>query len=157
VSKRPGSREECALNEVLREVIELMHGEIVIAGVEVRMTLSRDPLRVLASRVELQQVLVNLLINAEHAVRNAAPVDRVIEVETREAGGSAVTTIRDHGPGIPPWRLPEVFNPFFSTKASGLGLGLSICRRIVENHAGSIEAHTHPDGGAVFTFSLPAL
>jgi signal transduction histidine kinase len=99
---------------------------------------------------------MNLLINAVHAMEATPAERRSIEVETRACPESIEVVIRDHGNGIPPDRLPAVFDPFFSTKPNGLGMGLSICRRIVENHGGRIEACNHDDGGASFRFTLPA-
>jgi C4-dicarboxylate-specific signal transduction histidine kinase len=155
VSKRPAVREPCCLNEIVKEVMELMNGQFIAEQIQVRSKLARALPRVNAARVELQQVLVNLLVNAVHAMENTAPDKRLIEVETCVGEDSIAVSIRDHGPGIPPERLEGVFDPFFSTKASGLGMGLSICRRIIENNAGRIEACNHADGGVSFTFHLP--
>ncbi len=155
VSKRPATREICCLSELVREVLELMHGELLGERVEVYTTLAPVPLPVEAARVELQQVLVNLLVNAVHAMKDTAPEQRLIDVETVESEGEVVVSIRDRGHGIPEGRLPHVFEPFFSTKMEGLGMGLSISRRIIENHHGRIEALNHPEGGAVFRIALP--
>ena len=150
VSKRPAVREACGLNELVREVLELMRSELIEAKIEVRPALAPELPPVEAARVELQQVLVNLLVNAVHAMEATPPDRRIIEVETRAEADVVTVAVRDRGHGIPPERLPAIFDPFFSTKASGLGMGLSICRRIIENHAGRIEARNHDDGGASF-------
>jgi PAS domain S-box-containing protein len=155
VSKRPAHRETCDLSELVDEVIELMRGEMIEAKIEVRLAFAPELPSVEAARVELQQVLVNLLVNAEHAMEATPRELRIIDVETRAEVNFVVVTVRDRGHGIPQERLPAIFNPFFSTKASGLGMGLSICRRIIENHGGRIEARNHDDGGAVFSISLP--
>ena len=157
VSKRPTVRETCSVNELVGEVLDLMRSELIEAKIEVRLVLAPELPSVEAARVELQQVLVNFLVNAVHAMEATPPGRRFIELGTRAERGGVVVTVRDQGHGIPPERLPSVFNPFFSTKASGLGIGLSICRRIIENHAGRIEARNLDDGGASFTFSLPAI
>jgi PAS domain S-box-containing protein len=154
-SKHPAVRETCCLNELVRGVIEMMHAELIAEKIEVRSALAPGLLHVEAARVELQQVLVNLLVNAVHAMKDTPPANRLIEIETRTAPARVVVSIRDYGHGIPPERLPSVFNPFYSTKANGLGMGLSICRRIIANHAGHIEAHNHNGSGATFSFSLP--
>ncbi len=156
LSKRPAVREMCCLNELVREVLELLHGELLGEDVEVRTTLAERLPRVKAARVELQQVLVNSVLNAERAMQETPPERRRIEIETSAESGSVRMTVRDHGCGIPSERLEDVFAPFYTTKAHGLGMGLSICRRIVENHGGNIEASNHADGGAVFSISLPA-
>jgi signal transduction histidine kinase len=80
---------------------------------------------------------------------------RFMQVQTGLEDSMITVTIQDHGHGIPVDRLHVIFNPFYSTKASGLGMGLSICRRIIENHSGSIEAFNHENGGATFRFELP--
>ncbi len=156
VSKRPAVHESCDLNELVREVVELMRSEAIEAKIEVRATLAPELPSVQAARIELQQVLVNLLVNAVHAMEATPPELRIIEIETRAERDGVVLAVRDRGHGIPPERLPSVFAPFFSTKPNGLGMGLSICRRIMESHAGRIEARNHDDGGATFSFTLPA-
>ncbi|MDR3404999.1 MAG: ATP-binding protein [Chthoniobacter sp.] len=155
VNKRPVLRETCCLNELASEVVELMRSEAIEARIEVRPTLAPAMPCVEAARVELQQVLVNLFVNAVQAMEATPPELRVIDVETSTRSGFAVVAVRDRGHGIPPERLPVIFNSFFSTKVSGLGMGLSICRRIIENHGGHIEARNHDDGGATFSFALP--
>ena len=156
VSKRPSVRERCRLDELVLEVLELMHSEMLEAKIEVRSALAPELPFVEVARVELQQVLVNLLVNARHAMEATPPDLRIIEVETHAEADAVGIVVRDRGHGIPPERLPIVFNPFVSTKTSGLGMGLSICRRIIENHGGRIEARNHADGGATFRFTLPA-
>jgi PAS domain S-box-containing protein len=156
VSKQPATREKCCVNELVREVLELMHGEFLGEKVEVRTSLAPVSLPVEVARVELQQVLVNLLVNAVHAMKDTSPGRRFIDVESSRNGkDSAVVSIRDRGQGVPASRLPGIFEPFFSTKTDGLGMGLSICRRIIENHQGHIEAANHSDGGAIFRIELP--
>lgn len=155
VSKRPARREICHLNELLHEVVDLMHSEIIEAKVDVRFSAALDLPPVEVVRVELQQVIVNLLLNAVHAMESTPAKSRILEVETHQIADGVVVNIRDHGPGIPPERLRAIFDSFFSTKASGMGMGLSICRRIIENHAGHINARNHTDGGAIFSISLP--
>jgi C4-dicarboxylate-specific signal transduction histidine kinase len=155
VSKRPAVREACRLNELITEVIALLHSDLIDANISVHSTLDPDLPCVEAAHVELQQVLVNLFSNAVHAMEKTACDSRVLAVETRVEGPAIVVLLRDHGPGIPPEKLSTIFNPFYSTKATGLGMGLSICRRIIENHGGRIEARNCSDGGAAFRFTLP--
>lgn len=155
INKRPAAPEACGLNELVHEVLDLMRSEMIEAKIDVRPVFAPELPWVRAARVELQQVLVNLLVNAVHAMEATPPELRVIEVETRAEEDVIVVSVRDRGHGLPPERLSEIFAPFFSTKANGLGMGLSICRRIIENHAGRIEAHNHDGGGATFSFALP--
>ncbi len=155
VSRHPPPSEPCLLNDLVSQVIELMNSEFVGAQIAVFPALAPELPAVEASRVELQQVLVNLLVNAVHAMENTTPECRIIEVATRSEAEAVIVGIRDHGHGIPPDHLPHIFDPFYTTRTNGLGMGLSICRRIIENHAGRLEARNHDDGGASFTFSLP--
>jgi C4-dicarboxylate-specific signal transduction histidine kinase len=156
VGKQPAARESCSLNELVREVLELMHGEFLEANVEVRPTYAPALPQTLVGRVELQQVIVNLLVNAIQAMADTPVGQRTIGIETHVEPGEVTVDIHDRGPGIPPERLATIFAPFVSTKKEGLGMGLSICRRIIENHRGRIEARAREDGGATFRFSLPA-
>ena len=155
VSKRPAVRETCTFNELVREVLELMHAELIGERIEVRPSLAPVLPCVEAARVELQQVLVNFLVNAVHAMKETPSADRIIEIETSLGASGVLVRVRDRGHGIPPERLASIFQPFISTKATGLGIGLSICRRIIHNHGGEIEARNHDRGGAIFSFALP--
>lgn len=155
IGKRAVEREACCLNELVREVMELMHGEFVGEKVEVRLDLAPSLPRLAVARVELQQVLVNLLVNAVQAVKGGPPPDRYIEVVTGVAADAVTAGVRDRGPGIPAERLENIFEPFVSSKSDGLGMGLAICRRIIEDHGGRIAAANHAAGGALFTVALP--
>jgi len=154
VSKRPASRERCDIHELVHEVVDLMRSELMEARIEVRTEMADMPLHVQAARVELQQVLVNLFLNAIHAMKDTLPEARQIVVKTRQETNRVRICLRDHGHGIAPDRLPRIFEPFRSTKSNGLGMGLSICRRIIEGNGGRIEARNHADG-ACFTCDLP--
>jgi C4-dicarboxylate-specific signal transduction histidine kinase len=155
VSKRPAARERCCLNELVREVLELMHGELLMEKVEVNSALASVSLPVEVARVELQQVLVNLLVNAVQAMGETPSESRFIDVVTQAGEHGASVSIRDRGVGIPGARFGGIFEPFTSTKTNGLGMGLSISRRIIENHRGHIEAANHAEAGAVFRITLP--
>jgi signal transduction histidine kinase len=155
VSKRPNNREMCNINTLVDEVVELLHSEFIGEKIDVRLVLSPKRVQVDAVCVELQQVLVNLLMNAVHAMKGSPLSDRFIQVMTDADGTWATVIIRDRGPGIPQDGQSTVFAPFFSTKPDGLGLGLSICRRIIENHGGRISASNYTEGGACFSFALP--
>lgn len=157
ISKKPATRESCCMNELVREALELMHAELIAERIEVRTHLAIDLPPVDGARVELQQVLVNLVLNAVHAMKATPEEERFMDIETRLEPGVVAIRISDRGHGIPPERLPNVFAPFYSTKPQGLGMGLSICRRIIENHAGRLDACNREDGGACFWFSVPIL
>ncbi|EDY17972.1 multi-sensor signal transduction histidine kinase [Chthoniobacter flavus Ellin428] len=155
VRKHPATRESYSLNDLVIEVLELLRGEMIGERVGLHLSLAPSLPPVAVARVELQQVLVNLFINATQAMNSNASGDRAIDVETRTEAETVVVRIRDRGHGVPPDRLSHIFDPFFSTKADGLGMGLSICRRIIESHGGRIEARNHREIGAIFSFSLP--
>ena len=108
----------------------------------------------MADRVQLQQVIVNLAINAVHAM---AAQDGVRRLRLATSLNRNMLTVRldDNGPGISGDDLPRIFDSFFSTKSGGMGIGLAMCRSIVEAHGGSIDAENRPEGGARFAFTLP--
>jgi two-component system, LuxR family, sensor kinase FixL len=107
-------------------------------------------------RVQLQQVLLNLVLNSLDAVKDNSAPERRVRVRARPAGDTVEVSVTDNGHGIPADRLGRVFEPFFTTKPNGLGMGLAISRSIVEAHGGRLWAENNPAGGATFTFGLPA-
>ena len=124
-------------------------------NIELRLTLDPATPRVLADRAQIRQVLVSLMHNAIEAMEGRA--SRVLTVWTRpEAGGMASFAVADTGSGISPDIADDLFLPFVTTKRSGLGVGLSVCRTIVEAHGGRIWAEPNPGGGTVFHVVLPA-
>ncbi|MFI4932711.1 MAG: ATP-binding protein, partial [Burkholderiales bacterium] len=144
------------LNQVVQHVLVFLHGEFVTRDVDVRVSLSPDLPPLIGDRVQLQQLVLNLVSNACDAMRNAASPQRTLSITTLRADdGSAQLVVSDTGPGIPANQLDRIFEPFFTTKESGLGLGLSISRRIARAHGGALVAE-HRDGGASFRLSLPS-
>jgi two-component system sensor kinase FixL len=154
---REGSvdRESCSLNEIVQEVVHLLNSELISHHASARMELEDGLLQMALGRVEIQQVLINLLMNALQAMADSPQEERIVTIQSRRRDGSITVAVRDRGPGIAADRLPSVFEPFVTTKASGLGMGLTICRRLVEAHGGWMDARNHPDGGAEFSFTLP--
>lgn len=153
-SKPPSER--CCLNDLVREAVAFVRADFQHAQVRLRVSLAPDLPEVLATRVELQQVLVNLLVNAVQALNLTPSARRLVEVETTQDAHRVVVVVRDHGDGIAPGLLSKIFESMFSTKRDGLGMGLAISRRIIESHAGSIDATNHVDGGAIVRCTLPA-
>ena len=143
------------MNEAVTQVIGLLHGEIVGRHVQVTTLPGAGLQQVRAGRVQLQQVLINLVMNGLDAMREA-PRQGPLWIATSRQDGTVTVTVHDSGPGIPPEIMSRLFDSFFSTKSGGLGLGLSISRNIVEHLGGSLLAENHPDGGAVFRMVLPA-
>jgi signal transduction histidine kinase len=106
--------------------------------------------------VQLQQVLLNLVMNACDAMNGNAPADRQIVVSTELSDGAGVRfSVSDSGPGVAAGELEKVFEPFFTSKAHGLGLGLAVCRSIITAHEGKLWAANNPERGATFHFTLP--
>jgi C4-dicarboxylate-specific signal transduction histidine kinase len=113
------------------------------------------PLPIKGDLIQLQQVIINLVVNATDAMSAMPGAERRIRVSTARDGSSAILSVSDVGPGIPDSNLKEVFEPFFTTKPQGMGLGLSIARTIVEAHGGRLSAQNQAGRGAVFHIGLP--
>jgi C4-dicarboxylate-specific signal transduction histidine kinase len=111
------------------------------------------PLR--ADRVLLEQVLLNLVLNSLQATQHLGTARRVVQIEARREGEMLRVRVADRGPGIGPEAAAHLFEPFFTSKADGLGLGLNICRTIIESHGGHLAFENRDEGGAVFFFTLP--
>lgn len=144
-----------SLNEVVSESLELAHSDLVHRRVTVDTLLSSSPAPVHGDRVHLQQVLLNLIMNACDAMSDTPPNERVLAITTTTDDGVARIAVRDRGSGIPREALESVFEPFVTTKKHGLGLGLSICRSIITAHGGKMSAINNPDRGATIIVSLP--
>ncbi|MDO9596090.1 MAG: PAS domain S-box protein [Azoarcus sp.] len=145
------------LNEAVRVVLKLVRSDLLNAEVSISTVLAPDLPRISGDQVQLQQVVLNLVVNACEAMSGEAAVDRQIIVTTKvSVDGQVQTCVADQGRGIVPEELERVFDPFFTTKAEGLGLGLAVCRRIVEAHDGRMWATSNAGRGACFCFSVPA-
>jgi PAS domain S-box-containing protein len=156
IKKTPPRKESVDINEAVREVIELTHGEAVKNGVSVLTVFGVDLPFVLGDRVQLQQVMLNLIINAVEAMSATRVGSRELLISTAADSSNGVSiAVRDSGPGLPPVEVKRVFDPFYTTKEHGLGMGLSICRSIVEAHGGRLWASANAPRGAVFQFVLP--
>ncbi len=146
------------LNDIVRDVVRLLHGDFLIRRVALVLDLEAPLPAVRGDVVQIQQVLLNLMLNAFEAMQGPGTVDRRMIVRTRSgADGCCVVSVRDAGCGIPPNDLDRVFEQFFSTKLDGLGMGLSIGRSIVEGLGGRIWATNNSDVGATFHFALPVV
>ena len=143
------------LNEIALETIGLLAPDARSRGVEVESDLAGRDCNVMGDRIHLQQVLLNLMLNGFDAVA-AMPADRRrIVVRTQASDGMAIVSVADKGPGVPPDVLPRLFDPLFTTKSHGTGIGLSIARTIVAAHGGDISVGNNPPDGATFRFSIP--
>jgi hypothetical protein len=147
-------RELTDMNELVRQVTRLLRDEAVRRDISVRLIFADEPLMLHIDPVQIQQVILNLTINGMEAMAGiAAP--RVLTIRSlRNSDEETTISVEDHGHGIPAEISPEIFKPFVTTKADGTGMGLAICRSIVEMHDGRIWAENRPDGGAVFKFTV---
>lgn len=145
-------------DECVTQVVSLLRSEIISRKVTVEHHPSAGRISAMAGRVEVQQVLINLLLNALDAMANGVdPGSRHIQVTTHAGRGRVMVCVRDHGPGVPDDIRARLFEPFNSTKPGGLGLGLAISRSIARRFGGDLTVENHPEGGAVFCLSMPAV
>src|SRR5713101_3895213 len=156
IRKAPARKDAVAINDAVLEVIALTRTEAANNSVSVRTQLAEGLPRVQGDRVQLQQVLLNLIINAIEAMRDVGEEERELLISTRNEPDGVSVEVRDSGPGFAPAALERVFEAFYTTKPSGLGLGLSICRSIIEAHNGQLWASPNVPRGAIFGFIAPA-
>jgi signal transduction histidine kinase len=145
------------LEPAISEILDFVNNELNENDVTVLFDHTGDVPAVSGGRVALQQVILNLLLNAEHAVRESQSPSREIRIHLREHRGGVEVEVRDFGPGIAEDVRHRLFDPFVSTKEGSLGMGLAVCRRIVEGQGGRLTAENAEDGGALFRMWLPAL
>ena len=155
---KKGVRQRSAinLNELIRDVMGLTQGQLQRHGVSIRSELADDVPSVVADPIQLQQVILNLFMNAAEAMISISDGERLVCVRSeRHDGGGALLTVEDSGPGIEPELAQRIFEAFFTTKAEGMGMGLSICRSIVESHGGRITVTGAVPRGTVVQVTLP--
>ena len=156
IKKAPPRKEALEINQAILEVIALLHGEVVKHGVSVQTQLADDLPILQGDRVQLQQVILNLIVNAIQAMSSVSEGPRELLISTGRAEPDSVfVTVRDLGPGLAPVVLERLFEPFHTTKPGGLGLGLSICQSIIEAHGGRLWANANVPRGAEFNFTMP--
>jgi two-component system, LuxR family, sensor kinase FixL len=148
------SKQPLALNRIIEEVLRLTQADLIGRGVTVVCELASALPPIAGDRVQLQQLLLNLILNGADAMAANPPGTRRLHLQTILRQDRVRTSVRDAGGGLPA-EVERLFQPFYTTKPQGLGLGLAICRSIVEAHHGRLWAETHPEQGAVFHFELP--
>jgi PAS domain S-box-containing protein len=157
VRKAPLRKDSLEINEAIREVIALTRSEVVKNGVSVKTQLAQGLPLIQGDRVQLQQVILNLIINAVEAMSAAGEGSRELLISTGKAESDGVlVAVRDSGPGLAPASFQRLFEAFYTTKPGGLGMGLSICRSIIEAHRGRLWATANVPQGAVFQFTVSA-
>ncbi len=147
--------EKFSVTELLTQMVPFLKAEFQVRNA--RLVLEVPPMlpAVRGDRIQLQQVLVNLLLNSLEALGGSPPSRRDVVIRVSSTGGQVEFAVMDRGPGIAPTQLGSVFEPFMSTKKTGTGIGLAICKGIVEGHGGRIWAEPNPEGGAIIRFTLP--
>ncbi len=158
VSKRPPEQTETDLNDTIRDVLEMVRNEAAGREVHVRLELPDELPRVRADRIQLQQVMLNLVRNSFEAMQHTPTEERRLSVESRILDHESVAvSVTDHGAGCAAQNLDRLFEPFFTTKEQGLGMGLSISRSIIESHGGRLTAQSNLTRGLTLEFTLPIL
>jgi C4-dicarboxylate-specific signal transduction histidine kinase len=156
MSRQAPEKQLLSIDDVINESLSFLHHELQEKGIIMSLDLTRELPQIVGDRIQLQQVIVNLTINAVQAMTQLALADRRISVRTMLSDPDTVCcSIEDSGPGIDPEHFPRLFDSFFTTKDTGMGIGLAICQSIVEAHGGSIRASNDSAlGGACFSFDL---
>jgi PAS domain S-box-containing protein len=157
IRKAPPRHDRFEINEAIEEVIEMVRAPIEKNRVSVRTRLAAGLTSVYGDRVQLQQVVLNLILNAIEAMGSVEERGRMLSIRTEQTAAAGIlVAVHDSGPGVAPEHLQRVFEPFYTTKDSGLGMGLSICRSIIAAHGGRLWADADQVRGTVFQFTLPA-
>jgi PAS domain S-box-containing protein len=154
--KTPAEKALLKINETIEEVIALVSSELQRSEIKLQTNLEADLPPVLGDRIQLQQVVLNLILNAKDAMSNEQMNPRELQITTRKSNsGEIAVAVRDSGSGLDPKDADRIFEAFYTTKPAGIGMGLAISRSIVEAHGGTLWATTNDDKGATFQFTLP--
>src|SRR5215475_13637231 len=157
IKKAPPRKESFGLNEAINEVVDMVRSSIAKNGIAVSAHLMDGLVPVWGDRVQLQQVVVNLILNAIDAMSSVENGPRELSIRTEQSQtGGVLVAVHDSGPGIEQENFERVFEPFSTTKSSGIGMGLAICRSIINGHGGRLWVAANEPWGAVFQFTLPA-
>jgi signal transduction histidine kinase len=157
IKKVPARQAELDINEAILEVIELMRSELLRNGVALQTELANGLPLTRGDRIQVQQIVLNLIMNAVEAMADVSNGSRDLLISTAgDISNGVLVTVRDSGPGLTPESLERLFDPFYTTKPGGMGMGLSICRSIIEAHGGRVWAAATVPRGASFQFTLPA-
>lgn len=156
LKKDAGEHQSLLLNDLIRDVLSMMRSDALTRGISVSFDLDSPLPAVRGDRVQLQQVILNLIVNAFEAM-DASEGPKNLKIRARESDGAAVLEVMDSGPGLAADKLDSIFEPFVTTKEKGLGLGLALSRSIISAHNGRLWAESNPQGGASFFMALPAI
>jgi C4-dicarboxylate-specific signal transduction histidine kinase len=156
LNKTPSQKVSVALNDLLHETLTLIETELRARQIVVTTDLAEPPVSVVGDRIQLQQVILNLLLNGAEAMSEVTDRPRLLQISSRREGPDTVrVAVQDSGGGLDPAAAERIFEPFFTTKPRGIGMGLSICRSIIDGHGGRLWASSAPAQGAVLQFTVP--
>jgi len=156
VKKAPARKESIDVNDVILDVVALTRSEILTRRVALETDLAATLPRIQGDRIQLQQVVLNLILNAVEAMGNNNEVARELWISSKMDENHVLVAVRDTGSGLDPNRVDSLFEPFYTTKADGMGIGLSLSRTIIEAHGGRLWARANEPRGAIFQFTVPA-
>jgi signal transduction histidine kinase len=157
VGKSPPLRDWLNINDAITEVIALVRGEVQRNHISLRTKLSTDVPLVLGDRIQLQQVILNLMLNAIEAMSEVSHLTRELSVlSVKDGPNGALVTVQDSGVGLDQSALDRIFGAFYSTKPHGMGIGLAVSQTIIQAHGGRLWASPNDPRGAIFRFRLPA-
>jgi signal transduction histidine kinase len=155
LKKAPFEVKNIDLNDLVRETVVFLSMLAIGRKVELLSKIAPNALPIVGDPIQLQQVILNLVVNGADAMKDTPSENRTITIRTSRVENFAQLSVSDRGPGIPEDKLKEIFEPFFTSKAEGMGMGLSIARTIIEAHNGLIWAKNRDHGGASFRIRLP--
>jgi C4-dicarboxylate-specific signal transduction histidine kinase len=155
MQKAPPREDSMDMNTAVLETMALIRSEATRTGVSIRTGLAQDLPPVRGDRIQLQQVILNLVVNALDAMRVVGTGPRKLQIATARASDDVLVQVADSGPGLPPEKVERLFEAFYTTKPNGLGMGLSICRSIIDRHQGRLWATANSPRGALFQFTVP--
>jgi C4-dicarboxylate-specific signal transduction histidine kinase len=154
VKKGEPRKDPVKVNDLLDDVIVVIQSELIARDIMIETRFDKTLPSVTVDKTQIQQVLLNLIMNAADAMAQIPHERRRVILRTGKSAGFVHVAVRDAGPGITAEDAGRIFEPFYSTKSDGLGMGLTICRSIIMDHGGRIWAENNPEGGATFSFSL---
>jgi C4-dicarboxylate-specific signal transduction histidine kinase len=147
-------KENVNLNALIIETVDLVRSEAKKGGIKIEIEFEADPVFVFGDKIQLQQVLMNFIKNAITALEQNKPENRLLKINLKLTTDEVIVSVQDSGPGIDAKVRENLFKPFVSTKKEGFGIGLTLCKSLIEKHNGKIWAENIPEGGTVFSFSL---